>query len=674
MAIESKCFVKVKDLLGENQVISDEKIRELVETVTTYAKSGDIDARIANLKTFEKKIVTQQAQEKLVQKIKEGENIEFTLQQEFATKGNFNKPFEAAAENPDFIVTGGKLSHEKIKNATQAKMEVFLDQSLGDLHKIYGNPKFEKEITITAFKRSRGEEVSGVLKEVSDVADVVLAVDKFSLMEARKSGLIVDELQGHIFKQIHDQVQISSVKQREYIEFMRTLNFDQQRMFGGDPSPKAQNKVFAEIYDSIVSGEFGATNGNSLNNQRQVHFADGESLYNYNQRFGAGNLAEAINRSMSGTAKSIANFQRFGPKPEQTWAAMEKAMAKQIKDKFGSVAEAQFTSGKLKARREKLRKNLFGFGTIPEHNLLTKSLDIAQSVNITSKLMSSVFSTFADHSIALGNFVSKTGAPVFDANARIMKGWVKNLSKADRKKYGQILQTHFDGEVDRYGVMQGLNGKIKKWTNLAMKASLMPQISTVNKSAGSYASSSFLADQGKLLFKDLDPRMQAEMDNFSITAKDWDLARQAIDTSTDTALISPARIEELQIPGVGQQTLFKASQKFAVFLNHQGRMSSPATGLRTRSFMNQGHSPNTVQGKALTSLFQFKSYGLEIAHSLTEIAKANPDVKGQGFFEGLTNASNAKLMGIVMARAKATSRAERPNAGMIKPRTDVSNS
>ena len=653
---EDSCFLSIKERLKDRLEHTDDEIKAIIENQRRLKRGHNYANNLQKAIDDGKNDILAVARENLIHEQKTIEVLDFGMQPEFLKKGHYNKAFEGLAENTDYSVKAGRFSYENIKSETNAKLLNFKDQVLVEnkIEKFFSDPKNERDIIDAAFKKSRGKSISDMSPDIQKSADAVIKIDKFSALEAEKAGIIIKVRQDHLWRQVHDDIIITGTKKEDWINFMfNDIKLDEAQTFGNAAvSTKQKHKFLSDVYDNIVSGEYNAQGGNFLNQKRMIHFADGESLYKYNQSFGSGNIQDAIDRSIRGTARSVATYMKFGPKPKQVLKALENEMAKEIKKLHGAAEARKFKSGGLLSKRKALIDNMLGFETPSERTLVTSGLDLITGINISSKLMKSSFSTFPDYAVAVANFASKTGAPVLESNGKILKSYYKNLSPSDRKKFGQILRINFAGELDRFGVGQGLHGKMKKFTNLSMKASLMPYLSNINKATGSHAFSSHLADNAKKSFKELHPRLQYELNNFDISKKDWEILQKSVDNSIENLpLMSPEKVETLKIKGVSDDRLFILAKKLGAFLNHQGRMSSPATGLRTRSFMNQGLNPNTVPGKAMVAFWQFKSYPIEIARVITEITTANPTAKAQGFFEGMQDLGNAKMFGLLMTEA-----------------------
>ena len=106
---------------------------------------------------------------------------------------------------------------------------------------------------------------------------------------------------------------------------------DMERNFGRDAADADKvREILSGIYDTLTIGKnpfLAASGGRTakgrdvaapLEQSRVLHFKSGADAIAYNDRFGAGNLFDAVLQHLDRMARAVALMERLGPNPEQT--------------------------------------------------------------------------------------------------------------------------------------------------------------------------------------------------------------------------------------------------------------------------------------------------------------------------------------------------------------------
>ena len=645
------CFTELRKAFSKDK-LSDQQIREVLTELQAIKNSTDWGSKFRKFKKRTEEQVQFVAEQKALQIVKNRELTNYTIQDTFLETKLYNDAFRSTVENAQRIIKGGQDSYFNRLETVRAAYFNFWNDALGVNKDFAYDPTSHKSIMIAVDKLNKGKSISDMPKPIQEVAEAIRKTNKNIIVSAEQGGIRILERDDYIFRQTHDTIKVSSVPRDEWIDFVyQKLNM--KKTFGNITNKKEHVKILEEIYDRIAANEYTDHVG-LLGGKRSIHFKDGASLYDYNVQFGEGSMMQAIERSMNVAARSESLLFKWGPKPEVGWDHQEKIMESAIAEKFGEAERRKFMDtgfGRMKSERDNLKQNIFGFNNHPERNMPVKILAVTQAVQAMSKLQMAVFSTVTDFPIAAVGAIAKTGVNPFKAHSELLSNYVVSLSKANRVKFGKLLGVHFDFELDRFGTMEGLEGRAKRFTNTVMKFTGLNFTTEVNKTAGAITASSHLASQRLKSFKDLEPRLIASMKNFNITSKDWDIIRTA--GFTEAELAWGVNKSSLEILSSERMPTRELQIKLSNYIGSMGRLSSPQPGIRTRSAMNQGLSPNTIEGQAIRMALQFKSFSLESVKIAKEISMANPASNSPNFARGLKNTGNLQMLGLLMSETFA---------------------
>lgn len=639
MADRKKCAENILSNLKERGLeYNKEQLAQILEEVDAIRSDPDYAKKFKGYRELTKKEIEYRNYLKADSVIKQKQILEMAVDPKVMDQGNYNAVYEAMVETTSTILENNKNSFQNTFHSARSRLRNFYEEAMGDLKKIAMDRSFEKELFVTVDNLNKGLPVGKVAKEVLDAANAIRKTNKYIIQSLEKAGITVKERMDYIVRQTHDGIKISSSSKDEWAQFIYN-KLDHNKTFGNVTDQAKQMEVLNDIYDEITSFDYTSGMG-ALGQKRSLHFKDGAALADYHQLYGQGNFLEIMERSMDAAARSEAMFTKFGSNPDKMWDDVEKKMLNMIRETKGEAEAARFMDGNIggmKNHRDNMKKNIFGFDKHPNKNMGAKFLSGLQGLQAISKLGMSFFSTFTDYPIAVANYMAKTGVNYWDGHTKLMSSYMAGLNPKNRQKFAKLLQVHFDSQVGRFGESEGFGGTWRKVVDGTMRLTGLEWTTKNNQLAGGISFASHLADNSNLKFTELDPRLQAELKNFGLD-KHWDKLKDTIEDVDGLQIVTPEKMPTREL-----------ENKLANFIGHNTRMSAPMPGIRTRASINQGLSPNTLQGQALRAVLQFKGFPLEIGKVIKEISTADPSIAAQSMKDAFKSKSNMGMFGMLMA-------------------------
>lgn len=563
--------------------------------------------------------------------IKQNE-IRMNLLEKFKQGKRGNEVFEEMMPGSVKTGEGSKTSFEATNRALMNEHLRAYDGIIGKDAEILSDAVTQRSLFNIMDKLNKGLEIQGPYKAV---AEKIKAVNKYIVNNMKRAGMEIKDRADYIIRQTHDAAKL--VKEGfDVWEATIRENLDIAKTFGKATDAEIKAALL-EDYNNIIGKDFGTSSAGTVGHKRAYHFKDGDSFFNYHSQFGEGNMMDVLNKSVRNLARNEAMERTFGPGRLQAVEAAETYWAELLKSK-GTIDEYKtFMDEGLngdKFYREKWKKETFGYGGIHKDVIVSNGLSIVRTGQAVFKLAGSMFSTFTDISTAMPNMMAKTVGLGLAPIKKTFIGWSRNLTPKQQAQMGKIVGISTALDNGRYVDEDGLRGGIKKFTKFALSANLLEYLTKINRQAMATAFSSFLADSSELIFKKLPTRLKAELSSFKISETDWDVIRKAVSNEIeDLPLISADLIPDIEV-----------RIKYQSFLLHNAKMGAIAPGMHTKAMMRMGISPDSIQGQAIATVLQFKSFGVEAGRAIREIMHSNPDADNSTFFRAMGNVDNIKIM------------------------------
>lgn len=126
-----------------------------------------------------------------------------------------------------------------------------------------------------------------------------------------------------------------------------------------------------------------------------MHFKDGLSWYRYNDKFGVGNLREAVGSGLIHSAETTGLMRRMGTNPENMFNELADRIEQRYKDAKDDNALNKFRQKRNTSLTNQL-KEITGQTNIPGNAGLARIAATARAMEIMMKLGGSMISSFND--------------------------------------------------------------------------------------------------------------------------------------------------------------------------------------------------------------------------------------------------------------------------------------
>lgn len=645
----SKCISDIK-ASGAFDEFDDEHLQELVRMIAPYIETGRYNK---HLKVIEKLTADQAeylAQQKAVNKKKLTDHINNT-----------------DVNNPEKYITnmmgGSRLASEKkgsmavhLESTSARNQHLFKDSlreqglELNRASELMNDPANAKQIILALEKINLKESLDDVDFNIKGIA---LAIkDSFDLMigNLKQVGRNINVRDDYLIRQTHSMEKIGAIPKQEWAAYIHS-KLDESKTFEEIGDSKEQLKILENIYDDIVSGDYSGPNSVNLGAARTLHFKDADHFADYHNQFGDGSMYNVIAKTIRSMSRAETHYEFLGSNPRKMLQEWEDQMGKKILDERGKSAFDDFMNESIdgqKKQRDNLINEVIGYGKTPAETNLGKAIDFARNMQLASKLGAASLATVTDFAVAMAKYQSVTGVNVLKAQSDLMQNWFKSIRKDEREKFSRLLGVASQEDLNRFLGQDIENTMGGKFTNFVLKMTLLDATTKINRTTMAATFSSHMADNINKTFDQLDPRLQAELTSFDISAKDWAELAKGLDNQVGGMPL--LTIPKLREAGVSRQL----ENKYGALLTHVSNFGAISPDARTRSLMRFGMHPESTQGKALSALFLFKSFSVRALGALEEILKSNPNANNASLFKALKNKDNLQLLGGLMATSYAT--------------------
>ena len=565
----------------------------------------------------------------------------------------------------------------------------------------------EKDLDIAeAFdKFFAGEKIDSFPDDVQRVVHVLSSGNKKLFEDMRTYGVPVKKMGKYILKQVHKRDKVGALGIGAWKKKISTHGLDYARMFNiKDAEIKAKissylrdpeayggkipskwsnadklalskvNDFLDEAYDNIMYGKMdtqGVTDdlleiGHTANYQsqlsagRNIHFESTKAQTQYNMDLGSGSLLNGMKESIAAQARMLPLIRQFGSNPE----AGLKGMMERIKSQLKRDGKMEAAS-KLEAKESAIMARfniLTGKNTKNTGSTLEKVGRGVRAVNTASLLGMSGIKSTSNFAVSASQMVNLNNKNYFHNLIDGLQNILNVSGKENRKQIAQnggeflndmsyhmneamSMNDNYDGT--KPGAMATLARSAYKWSGLdaVTEASRLTFTDTMRREVAKHVTTKF---------DKLPTGIQGEMLRANITSKDWDVFKHALTTDhqgrTTLSLEILENIEDVDIqPPMGMSRegyLREIGMKFRSYTQYKGDLASTTPGVHEMAKMRGDNANATIDAQVRATMFQFKSFGLQMWRIMGEAKNSNFDAeamaKGKRNFG--SNSSNMRLM------------------------------
>jgi len=541
---------------------------------------------------------------------------------------------------------GGRVSVESEQKNFRGE---WLGGMIADLEKqglmrAFASGEFDRDAYAALYNLAKdGAGNEKLPKEAVAIAEIVNKYQSDARNTRNRFGAWIRDLQGYIVRQSHDMFKIRNAGEKAYKEAVLPLLDLKRSMRDFDGSA---DDFLTRVYDDFAAGShmktaageddlqaFGA--GSSLarkeSQSRVLYFKDGDSAYQYNQKFGQGRLAESVLGGLDHAAKSAGLLKLLGTNPQATAERLFKDYAESLR------GDPKRRSAFLSHRNEldNLLATIDGSANIPGNATAAKISSFFRAWQSMSKLGGMLISSVTD----LTNYAAELR---FGQDKNLLSGTLESIGALTRGRaagekqailnsLGVFHESTLGSVFARFDSPDLLGGKTAAAMQMFFKLSGINWWTETLRDGYALSHSAYVSSHSGKSFDKLPDALRDMLGLYNVDAGKWDVLRLAKTQMADgRGYITPDGLRTVPRAAL-ENYIIQAGRKVtdAAIMNLQDDLSSALRtmtidrmhhaviepGARARAFMLRGTQPGTVPGELLRFVSQFKSFPVALIQS-----------------------------------------------------------
>ncbi|HMU56433.1 MAG TPA: hypothetical protein PKA61_15590 [Nitrospira sp.] len=542
---------------------------------------------------------------------------------------------------------GGKKSTGTLQDALSDTylMGAAADLDRAGLTQWVANGSYDKQIWTAMWELNKTKPDEKVLSalpnEAREAAAILNKWTETARINANKAGAWIKKLDGYVTRHSHDQLRIKEAGPDTWMQDI-TDWLDWEKTMP-DVEPDRRGKVLRNLYSDFVSGKHlkfesaptpgltGAVNvGRALSHERVLHFKHAEAEYQYNLKYGQGNLREAVFANLARMGRETALMRMWGPNARANYDAVVDQWVKQLREAGEDDKRAALENAKEKLDRI-VWPLLDGDIYRVERALLARRSATIRGIEMMSDLGATVGSSIVDLPI-MATGLRQQGVGMFEGMAEGIQSLFHGVTTGERMhilaETGVVLDEVRNTVSERIDPSGGQTGSIARMTNLYFKLNLLRPWTDRLRGGFVLATAHRLANHSHLDFPGLPPGMQHLLQQYGIGPEEWGIIRQGKESHADgKAFLTPEGLTDLpaetfaayvtrQDKAPTAHNLDAAREdlkdRLRSFFQDQATTAVVQPDMMTKASMLQGTHRGTWQGEAIRHFWMYKSFTMAV--------------------------------------------------------------
>lgn len=507
---------------------------------------------------------------------------------------------------------------------------------------IFASGSMDRDVARVLWAIGKEDEVkvrAAAPKEAAEIADVVYKWQEVSRLDANRNGAWIGKIDGYITRQSHDPTKIrgegtpEAYKQWQN-DAINLFDIPEMMINNGVVDPE---KMFAGLWTDLASGNHmravpkdeptgfkGPGNlAKKMSQGRTIVFRDADAWFDYNQKYGTGNLRESIASGLSHSADATGLMQVLGTNPRGMLDTIKADLIENAKQK-GNIEQIAKMRDK-DAELTRYMDAIDGSMNIPGNAFGARLAANVRSIEMMSKLGSMIFSQLNDIAV-YGSGARYQGRGFFSGMTEAVVGLGRSLKDQDRRDLAASLGVVLDnmtGELGRVGSFSEA-GSMTKATQLFMKMNLGDWWVSRMRTSAAFGMSHHMSLQAPKAWATVGEEYQRVLSLYGIDEAKWDVIRSTASKQVDgKEHIVPEGIRRVTDADMGRY-LQRIGQKDSAENIEQAKIGiegdlrnyfvDQTTALaldpdaKTRAIVTQATRPGTWSGEMMRFMMQFKSF------------------------------------------------------------------
>ena len=678
--MSDKCLLRVEKLLKESSIQSAKKddIINLIKIAQAEKKLTRIDE--VNIDSIAKNV----AEEIKIQKIKNKKNaindeIRNRKLTEFVLKEFPDNPAEgliAIMVGSNRRTTGSRSSVAVLQNASVNQLIAGFNAKLrkNNLELLFRDglqgiteaetqrrvtrtmAELNQQQTVTEQRLGQKPKVTEKNKDIIKLAEIMEEYSEMIRQKLNDRGANIAKMWGYIVKQSHDPYSVRNAanvlgKNLDDIKggsnynknFKVWKDFVMQKLDADRTFANTNNidEFMTEAFNSLVGNKYliadGASNSYGGKTSKDVakgskfkrvlHFKTPDDWFDYNDKFGVGNLKESFFSGIQTAGRNIGMMDGLGTKPldnfEKIRFAVRKSLAK-------NEETADISSIASYTKFDKYMKVIDGSIYTVEGFGLARYSAIARAIASMAKLGGATISAAADVGI-YGSEMRFQGRTFLGGMAEAMGSLLKIKNTKQKKDIAQMLGFIVDNTIYDMSARHQVGDNLSKgWSSTQrtfFKYNALAWWTNTLKEGSMLGMANYFARQKNLEFGKLNKQLQELFSMYDIDATKWDVIRKTAMEKADDGMefinigmldqITDADMKKiLNLDKVTESQLRIEKDKFKAsvsgMLLDRSIYAVIEPDARLKGDMTRGMLAGTPEGEAIRFMGQFKAFPFAI--------------------------------------------------------------
>jgi len=717
MAVD-KCLARIEETLKRSS-IETAKAEDILSEIKKAQREIDVnnldDTLINNLS--EKVLKEQEIQKKINQRNSLENEIKIRNTVDYVLKEFPEDPVEgltAVLVGSNFQKAGSRASVALAQLSQYRQIAVSFNEKLRqkNLESLFAkaNEDIDRRLSRTIWELGEDKPITEKNKDIVELAKVIHEFSETIRLKYNNFGANISKLPGWIVRQSHDPFQLRNamdVLNLKNNKNIKEINGSDERNIAAWKAyikPKLDERTFegvdakdrdqflTYVYNSLIRNEHQIAEGagghyggksitSKLNAKRVLHFKTADDWFDYNSKFGGGNLRESLFAGFNYAGRNIGLMSTLGTNPKAGFEKIGRLVENNLIKK-GQQGKAQKVGDYLKIQGRYERHFAEIDGSVNSINSFSGARwsGITRSILSMAKLGGAVVSALADVHL-YGRELKYQGRTYLGGIAEAMTrlGKIKNSKRKIEiaEQLGFMADNVIYDLAARYSTGDTLNKSFTKLQRTFFKLNLLQWWTNSLKEGAMLGMGNYVAKQRNIAFNNLDSKFKRLINHFGIDEKIWNTIRKMdvekaedgkeffsvrqIDNLSDDTIKSLANLDKMS---KRQIDIFKDNLKTKVsgmFLD-RSTYAVIEPDARTRSFMKGGLHAGTIPGEAMRFMFQFKAFPLAILQKAMgrEISSFRAGNYGEGFWGVVSLIVGSGMFGYISMTAKDLIRGKSP--------------
>ena len=720
MAKKNTCLVRLQGMLDKSSIgfVEKDEIMNSIKIAQSELKLNSIDEINVDVvaKDVQSQIILQRKINKrnaIEDEIKGRELVDYVLREfpENPQEGLTSILVGSNEQKAGARASVAVQQHAAVNQAINGLTKKLADNNVENLFAKADEPT-QRRIVRTMFelaqKPTKAEVDTGIKPviteknpEIIKLATILHEYSEMMRIKLNDRGANIGKIWGYIVRQSHDPYSVRdaakvlgdttteadpSIEGKWDRNYNRNFNawknfvmdkLDAERTFA---STENIDDFMIAAYNSLIKNENLKSDGaeftynakaakdiaKSSKMKRVLHFKDSDAWFDYNAKFGMGNLNESFFSGLTSAGRNLGIMDTLGTKPEMNFEKIRKAVALRL-NQSGRNADA-VNSKKFNKFLDVVTGRIYETGSFTG----AKWGAITRAIASMAKLGGAVVSAAADLA-QYGGEMRYQGRSFFGGMGEAMGSLAKIKNKKDKKDIAQMLGIMFDNSIyDVSGRFQVGDSMSKGWTNAQrtfFKYNLLSWWTNNLKESAMLGMANYFAKQKNIKFDDLNPGLKTLFKQYDINSTRWNIIRNiAMEKADDgTEFINIALLDKitdseaklisgLDNPSPRELRNIKDSFKSSVsgMLLDRSTYAVIEPDARVKATLTRSTVAGTWGGEAIRFVGQFKAFPASIL--MKTLSREKSFFKAGNKVRGMTGMASiiamSTLMGYVSMTAK----------------------